>query len=121
MQTFIETFLTYILGNQTPTQFCALLFFALLAAALSLLLQTTKRDIDSENTPLHFSWQFLWQDNIKRIVTSLILIYVAIRFTPQLFGVEISDFWAFVIGFINDKLAQFIKDKAGALTNLNKQ
>jgi hypothetical protein len=93
----------------------ALLLFALLAATLSILLQTTSRDVYSNNTPRHFDWIFFIADNWKRALTSLLLICIALRFAPELFGVEISEFWALVIGFGNDKIAQILKDKTNLL------
>jgi hypothetical protein len=112
----METFINYLLGDQSPLHFLGLIFFALLAALLSLLLHTTSRDVEGDNKPVEFSWRFLWCDNIKRIVSTLILIFVCIRFTPQFFGIQITEFFAFIIGFVNDKLAQIVKDYASAFT-----
>jgi hypothetical protein len=111
----MKEFFSLLLGNQTGVYFLALIFFALLGAGISLLLQTTARDVVSPATPKHFSWVFFWIDNWKRIVLSLLLIYVALRFAPDLFGVTINEFWALAIGFANDKIAQALKDKTGFL------
>lgn len=104
-----------LLGNQTLGHFFALLFFALFAATLSLLLQATNRDVRSEATPHHFDWQFLVADNWKRCVTTLMLIYVFLRFLPELTGIELNEFYALIVGFTNDKLAQYLKDKTNIL------
>lgn len=112
----MKNFISVLLGNQSPAVFTAMLFYALLTAFLSLLLHSTTRSVDSSRTPIHFSWNFFFLDNVKRIVTSLVLIYLALRFTPELFGIELTPFWACVIGFSNDKLAQVLKDKTNILT-----
>jgi hypothetical protein len=111
----MKQFSVYLLGELTAANFFALMFFALFGALLSLLLQTTNRNVNSLATPKHFSWGFFWEDNWKRIVTGLMLIYVALRFTPELFGITINEFWALAIGFLNDKLAQVVKDKTNLL------
>jgi ABC-type methionine transport system permease subunit len=111
----MKDFIATLLGNQSASAFAALVFFSLLGAVLSLLLHTTKRDPNSIATPRKFSWIFFIEDNWKRAITSLILIYLALRFTPELFGVQINEFWAIAIGLCNDQLAQFIKDKTNIL------
>lgn len=108
----MKEFTAILLGDQTPAAFTALMFYALLTAALSLLLQTTKRDVVSDRTPVDFSWLFFFRDNARRIVASLGLIYLALRFAPEIMGVEITPFWACIVGFNSDKLAQLLKDKA---------
>lgn len=111
----MENFINAILGTTTPSTFAVLFFFALFGAILSLLLQTTSREVKSPGSPIHFSWSFFIEDNWKRFLTGIMLIFVALRFTPELFGVEINEFWALAIGFLNDKLAQVIKDKTNIL------
>lgn len=111
----MNEFKSALLGNASGWVFVALVYFALFGACLSLLLQTTSRDVASAATPAHFSWNFFFADNWKRILTSLMLIYAALRFAPELFGVDISNFWSLIIGFANDKIAQVIKDKTSLL------
>jgi hypothetical protein len=104
-----------ITGMDNPEKFLGLIFFALVGVMLSLLLQTTARNPNSESTPFKFSWKFLWKDNVKRILASIVLIYVALRFSPQLIGVDITEFFAFAIGFGLDKLSEQIKMKTNIL------
>lgn len=111
----MKEFINILLGQQPLVNFLALVFFALLGAALSLLLQASNRNPNSDTSPLHFSWTFFFSDNAKRIVAGVILIFIALRFTPELFGVDVNAFWALVIGFTNDKIAQILKDKTNIL------
>ncbi len=111
----MKELLKIILGDATLSNFVGLLFFALLGAALSLLLQATKRDPKSLTSPVCFSWSFFWNDNTKRIITGLILIYCFLRFLPEITGVQITSFYALLIGIGNDKLAQLLKDKTNFL------
>jgi ABC-type methionine transport system permease subunit len=111
----MKQFLAMLLGDQQPLPFASLVFYALVGAFVSILLQANHRDPRSIRSPVHFSWSFLLSDNVKRIVTGLILIVLALRFTKQIFGLDINDFWALAIGLANDKIAQFLKDKTNIL------
>ena len=111
----LSKFIQIISGSETPGTFSGLVFFAIIGIFLSLLMQTTKRDVSSPATPFCFSFKFLFSDNNKRIVASIILVYIALRFTPDLIGVEITQFYAFVIGYSSDKLSQILKNRTNFL------
>lgn len=105
-----------IVTGETPTDvFLGFGFFAILGIALSLLWHTNKRDPESPCTPTRFSWLFMLRDNGKRILASLITVYVCLRFTPEIFNVTLNDFWAFVIGLGFDKLSEYVKEKTSLL------
>jgi len=111
----MKTFIDSLLGGQEAPIFLTNAFFALLGVVLTLLLSTTFRDVESKRTPVAFSWRFFWIDNRKRIAAGIILIYLALRFTEELFGVEVSNFFSVLIGCINDQIAFIVKDKISAL------
>ena len=113
----MKQFLNIVIGTDDFVSFLGLVFFALLGVFLGLLLNTTKRDINSESTPFEFSWKFLLSDNVKRIVAGLILIYLSLRFTNEIFGVSINNFWSVCIGLASDQLAQFVKAKTNILNS----
>lgn len=102
-------------GTSNLQYFFAAYFFALVGVGISLLLQTNNRDVSSKNTPVAFSYRFLIADNWKRIVLSVLLIYVTLRFTQEITGQELTMFWALVIGLGLDKIAQLLKDRTGIL------
>lgn len=105
-----------LIGSVDPQTFIASFLFALIGVALSLLLHTTKRDVRSDNTPFAFSWSFLLKDNIRRIIAGLLLIYVAIRFYPDLFGEPMTDWTALGIGLAIDKVAELLKNHTNLLS-----
>lgn len=111
----MKDFLKIVLGNQTGVVFIAFVFFALLGAAVSLLIQANNRDPLSKNSDVQFSWKYLLNNNWKRILISLSLIYIFLRFLPELTGLQLTNFYALAIGVINDKLAQYLKDKTNIL------
>jgi ABC-type Fe3+ transport system permease subunit len=104
-----------LLGSQELSQFFASFIFALIGIALMLLLHSTSRSLHSKRSPVNFKWSFFLLDNWKRIAAGVIMIFIALRFTPELFGVQLTSFWAFAIGCINDKIAEVIKNKTNLL------
>lgn len=117
-----------IIGLGGLQHFFTLLFFAMLGATVNLLNNVQKRDKHSRNTPYRFSLQFLVLDNWKRCVSSLLLIYLFLRFMPLLLPAQVYDaisgdmefVLAILIGFSFDKLSEFLKDKAKILS-VNRQ
>ena len=112
MTNVLPDILKNIFGAGSAAQIISTLFWAYLTAFTNLLYQANKRDPLSARTPYHFSLNFLWCDNAKRILRSVILIFIFIRFSKELLGVEITMYGAVIIGFSTDKLSQYIKQKA---------
>lgn len=111
----MNNFYNVLTGKTEPDVFMGFCFFAILGIALSLLWHTTERDVNSSRTPSKFNWIFMLQDNVKRILASVITVYACLRFTPEILSVQLNDFWAFAIGLGFDKLAEFIKNKTSLL------
>jgi len=107
----IQEYLNLIFGDASPAFIAAGFTFAIMGVILSLRLQIVNRDRESDRTPKHFSWSFFWLDNIKRLVTTLILIFVALRFTEEWMGAKTTMWLAFLIGLSVDKFAQFLKNQ----------
>lgn len=110
------SFWGYLIGTANYALYGAEWVFALMGAFLSLRLHAYSRDAMSDGTPGLFSWKFLLADNIWRIVTALVLIFIFLRFPGQLLLAKLdgaSEVWrlltALGVGFLNDKLAQVLK------------
>jgi len=94
--------------------------FALLGVLLNALLKASSRDPNDSRTPMQFSWRFFWSDNVKRFInsglTTLITIFLSLRFFKELTGLEdsISMIYCFGVGFGIDKAIMKLKKKAGA-------
>ena len=112
---FWAAFLNGIPIGSLVAAFC----FALLGVLLNALLKTAKRDPLTDVSPVQFSWSFFWNDNVKRFLksglTTLIVIFVSLRFFKELTGVgtELSMMYAFGIGFSIDRAIVMIKSKTG--------
>jgi hypothetical protein len=111
----METFKSFILGGLPFAMFAAALFFSLLGVTINLLMDATTRKPESEDTPVRFSFWFLMRDNWKRIMLSILLIVVTIRFCEELTGLHLNMFVSLLIGFVFDKLSEFLKDKSNVL------
>ena len=94
--------------------------FALLGVLLNALLKASARNPLSDRTPVEFSWKFFWSDNVKRFInsglTTLIAIFLSLRFFKELTGVEdsISMIYCFGVGFAIDKAVMALKKRIGA-------
>ncbi len=107
-----QELLELLIGPGSTARLVGALIYAFLGAFLMLLLSTTKRDVNSNRTPEQFSWRFLFSDNTKRIISTIILIFLFIRFSRELLGADITMYVAVLIGLGSDKLAEFIKNKS---------
>jgi len=111
----METFQSFILGGLPLPMLLAALFFSLLGVTLNLLVDATTRKPETTDTPVRFSLRFLLRDNWKRILLSVLLILVTIRFCQELTGLHLNMFVSLLIGFGFDKLSEFLKGKSDML------
>jgi hypothetical protein len=101
-----------IFTGEVPTDiFLGFCFFATLGIALSLLWHATRRNVNEKTTPVQFNFWFMLRDNWKRIISSVILVYIALRFAPEIINRDLTEFWAFCIGVGFDKISELIKTK----------
>jgi hypothetical protein len=116
---------SFLLGFLSLKLFLAMLLFAGLGIAVSLLIHAQKRDQTSKNTPEKFSFLFLLKDNWKSIVLTALIVILTLRFAtsffPQQFtgdevgtpqGIEKWLFGSLVIGLGFNQLIQVWKDKS---------
>ena len=101
-------------GND-PGTLAAAFAFALIGIFITLLLGTTARRPLSSDSPMHFSWSYLWSDNFKRIVATLLMVIVSLRFANDLFGFQLNSWHGFIIGSGWDGLAFAIKQRTSLL------
>jgi len=104
-----------IIGTQSPAVMLGALFFALVGILFVLLMGTTVRDVRSVQSPVHFSWNYLFCDNAKRIYAGLLAVLISIRFAPELFNFDLKVWHGFMIGTVWDGLAFFIKQHTNFL------
>jgi hypothetical protein len=119
----LKEYLTLIFGGASPAYIAAAWTFAVLGVLLSLRLHIISRDVPSARTPIRWSWRFFFLDNTKRLLTTLALIFIALRFCQDLIGIQLTMWFSFVIGLGLDKIAQFLKNQniLGSKLNISKE
>ena len=123
MKSFITEFVSYFVGNMSYAHFLALITFAIIGATIKLTLHVRGRDVQSPATPVKFNFRFMFLDNLPRIISSGLLVYLFIRFPAQLIPdniykaipPEAEMLLSALIGFCFDYLSQRLKDKVGIL------
>lgn len=103
-----QTFIEQILGPGDIGTFLAAIFYAMVGVVILLLLSSAKRDQTKVSTPDNFSWGYLIIDNLKRLLLGFLLILVSLRFSREIFGAELTMYFAFGIGLISDMLGKWI-------------
>lgn len=86
------------------------IFYAIIGHALVTFLDVSTRNVSKPGTPTYFSWATFAECNWKRILRNVILIYLAVRFCPQLSGKQLTDFWALIAGTAIDGVFVLIKN-----------
>ncbi len=95
--------------------FLAALLFAFMGAYVSLQWQVNKRDLASDNTPVKFSYKFLFAHQLGRIIANIFLLFFWVRFTVEYIPVPWSLFLCVGGGFGSDRL-MMIAQRFGYLT-----
>lgn len=93
--------------NDVPTYLAAFLF-AMIGVLIILLLKSKKRNKTSLNTPFDFSIKFLIMDNLREILLGFLLIIIALRFSVEYAGVELTMWYALAVGTSLQKFAGYI-------------
>lgn len=106
----MKKFLNLLLGTTDVPTYMAALFFALAGVIIILLIKSQKRNKLSPKTPLDFSWSFLLQDNIREIVLGLLMILMALRFSMEYAGEELTMWYALGVGLSLQKVSSWISN-----------
>lgn len=109
-------FWSVIIGEGPLGAFLGYIVVAYVTGLVSLLLETSNRDITSSNTPIKFSWEFLWAANWKRIFANFLAVPLLIRVSYQYIGTEMMILASIGIGALIDQAAIYLK-KIGVLSS----
>lgn len=101
----MEKFLQLLLGGHDLPTYAAYFVFAAIGAIISLRVHAMTRDKHSEATPYKFSWTFLLQDNLMRLITGFLLALITLRFTAPNVDIDVLLLSAIGIGASTDRLA----------------
>ncbi len=107
----MEKFLELLLGSHDLPTYAAYFVFAAIGAIISLRVKAMQRNKNSDNTPYTFSWRFLIQDNLMRLITGFLLAFITFRFTAPSSDMDalLLSAMGIGIGASTDRLAGFIE------------
>jgi C4-dicarboxylate transporter len=111
------------LFNSIPFEFYVSFYiFAIIGMTFSMLVhfQQLKKKNKRIQKKIKFDFKYWLKNNVVRMLTNLIAIFIFIRFKDNLnVGIELSMFLAFVIGLSIDRAVLIIKNlKLGTTTEL---
>jgi uncharacterized membrane protein len=123
----METY-SHLLGFIPAGLFISMILFSAVGVTMALLIDSQKRDQNSTNTPVKFSFLFLIRDNWKTILLAFLAVLLTLRFAGSIFpdsfsveglakpiGEEKWLFGSFCIGLVYNSLLQFLKEKSEIL------
>ncbi len=102
-------------GLTDPGTFAWCMFFSGLGILFVLWAGTGLRNPQSTTSPDKFSWRYLFSDNFKRILSSVLAVYLTLRFMPEITGWELNEWRAVIVGTAWDGIALFFKQKTNLL------
>lgn len=119
MENFWNELTHHLLGDYSLALYAAGFIFTAIGALISLRLHAAKRDKLSPNTPYKFSWTFMIQDNILRLISGCLMVFAVFRFAPDLLKQDLSMLLALLLGLVSDNLVYiFQKIQDGARKKL---
>jgi hypothetical protein len=108
----MEKFLNEVLGTADLPTYLAAFLFAFLGALFATLYDLSRRNINNPAKPKALSFSFFLADNWARFAVGFLATFIALRFSSELFGLEITMKWSFLLGLsINEVAKQIVKSK----------
>lgn len=111
------TIISDILGSLSFSTYISSFFFAMLGLFLRHTIIVRKSIKKSTETPNKFSLKYWFANNfmtkLSVILTNIVVIFIALRFSVDLFSVEVSMFFSFLLGLSID----FVFDRIRKLQN----
>ncbi len=105
-----------ILGANSMSYYIGYAIWSLVGAFLyHTFLDVKGRNVNSSATPIKFNFLFLLKDNWKRYLTTILIIFVQIKFYKELNGVDLTAYTALLLGFTSDGISDFAKRSIPAL------
>jgi hypothetical protein len=104
----MNKFLNLIIGTTDVPTYSAGLLFALIGLAFHFNAKVANRNTHSRNTPYRFSKMFFIQDNLIELIFSVLTILLALRFSVEYAGTQITMFYALGIGLALPRFIAFV-------------
>jgi hypothetical protein len=107
----MDQFLENFMGGMEPVIFFVYLVWAYIGMIINLIAELSKRKPESKSSPKKLSGSYYFNDNWKRVLIAMFLIPVSILVFGGLFGMEITNDRALMLGLGADMLAEIYKRK----------
>lgn len=107
----LEEIILRLLGTVSIVEYLVLTIFIIIGVTASIRIDTLNRDRLSCETPYKFNFKFFLFDNLKRLLKSVTMIFLIIRFGEDLTGTKLSDWGAVLIGLSFDQVGVIIGDR----------
>lgn len=101
----MEIFLKQFLGTTDLPTYLAWFVLAFIGAFTAILIRAKSKYKKSSDTPFHWSWTFLAQDNLINLVIGFFITFIFLRFSNEILKVEPSPFISLIVGATNNELA----------------
>jgi hypothetical protein len=105
----IHEILKYLMGDGSVAIFIGNYLMGMLGAFFVVVADVKFRNKDSERTPSKFSYKFFFLDSAKRIIVTLIAIFIVIRFSRWMIGEDVNIWIALLGGVLSDGVSIVLK------------
>lgn len=111
----MEELIKIIFGDFTGVQLLGYLWFFIVGYLIYFLTEISGRDVNSTHTPKKWSWKFLFYDNWRRYLTTILCTYILFRFYTEISGRPFENIDAVTLGMIGDGIAATVKKRVKSI------
>lgn len=115
-----KSFFDVFTGGLDITYFLAYVLWGYIGMGLNWFIELIRRKPKSQTSPKKFRGAYYLDDNKKRIIIASILVPIAVIMFNELFGMEVTNERALMLGFGADTLAELIKRRSFVSPNKNR-
>lgn len=114
-----QIFISYLLGNATWITYIAASVFVLFGLIIKWYIQISRAVKKNPDTPDSFNWNYFVHHNLFKklfsVVANIIIAFVALRFSTEIFNIPLSMGFALVIGIMFDIVVDRVSKWQGGL------
>lgn len=111
----MNEFKELILGDVSIATYAAAFFFSFIVIFLNVIIVSLNKYKKAEGTPEKWSFSFAMIDNAKRMIATMMMMFLFYRFASTIIAKELSMEWAVGVGigitFGLDKMMGWLKSK----------
>lgn len=101
----MNKFLEQMLGTTDVPTYLAWFVLAFIGAFTAILIRAKAKYKKSSDTPVKWSWSFLFHDNAINLLLGFLITFIFLRFSQETLKVEPSAWIALLVGATNNELS----------------